>query len=209
MELLAVDIIEETTRNFANDPEVGRRLLWWLRHGQSCERWFQFEWAYRLESVLENRFPRTCWVGFERNRVDIVVYRKPFKPHRALYQQDISAGIEIKWCGNWAAADSIKETKKDLVKIRTHDKYSYPALALSVWLLATPSQSNDPFYFWISQQIESEKVSWEVLDKELRALKPDIRIEPVPISIPIDGKPCFSEFKIFCVGFFNDRAKCA
>lgn len=75
--LLDARIIEETTKSFATDPEVGCRLSWWLRHGQSCERWFQFEWAYRLELVLEKECPAAYSVGCERKYVDIVIYEKP------------------------------------------------------------------------------------------------------------------------------------
>jgi hypothetical protein len=197
------EIIDETTKKFADDPEVAKRLLWWLRNGHSCERWFQFEWAYILESVLSSRYPDTYSVGCERNGVDIVVCKKPFKDDRPLYQQDVSAGIEIKWCGNWAAANSIAETQKDLRKIREDIKYNYPALALSVWLFATPSQINDPFYSWIAKQIKEGKVDRKTLEQKITSLKPDFMTRSFPIAC---SKP-FSELEIFCVGFYNDKAK--
>ena len=93
------EIIDETTKKFADDPEVAKRLLWWLQNGHSCERWFQFEWAYKLESVLESKYKNTYSVGCERDRIDIVIYRQPFDPERPLYEQNIFAGIELKW---WA-----------------------------------------------------------------------------------------------------------
>ena len=61
------EIIDETTKKFADDPEVAKRLLWWLRNGHSCERWFQFEWAYKLESILESRYQNAYSVGCERD----------------------------------------------------------------------------------------------------------------------------------------------
>ncbi len=113
---------------------MAKRLLWWLQNGHSCERWFQFEWAYKLESVLENKYKNAYSVGCERDRIDIVIYRQPFKPERPLNEQTIFAGIELKWCGNWATKSSIAETQKDLENIHNGIKYYTPVLALSFWL---------------------------------------------------------------------------
>ena len=203
MDVLNAEIIKETTKEIADNPEMVQRLLWWLRHGQSCERWFQFEWAYRLESVLGKRFPSTYLVGCERDWVDIVVYQQTSKPELALNQQKVYAGIELKWCGNWSASNSIAETEKDLRKTRENVKYSYPVLALSIWLFATPSQNNDPSYSWIAKQIKKEKINWETLDPKLYSLKPDFRTDPFKIDCPKD----FGKLEIFCVGFYNEKAR--
>lgn len=165
MNLLDQEIIDTTTKKFAGDLEVANRILWWLRHGQSCERWFQFEWAYRLETVLKSEFPEAYSVGCERNFVDIVIY-KSFKSSIPLYESSVSAGIEIKWCGNWSAANSIAETEKDLRKIRENIKYNYPALALSAWIFATPAEKNDPLYSWVAKQIKAEKVDQPTLKQK-------------------------------------------
>ncbi|OQW33057.1 MAG: hypothetical protein A4E19_06850 [Nitrospira sp. SG-bin1] len=195
------EIIDETTKKFADDPEVANRLLWWLRNGHSCERWFQFEWAYKLESVLKGQLPDTYSIGCERNGVDIVIYEKPFK--FPLDQQNVSAGIEIKWCGNWSATSSVAETRKDLKKIQENIKYNYPALALSFWLFATPSENNDPFYSWIAKQIKKGKVNSETLKRNLTSLGPDIETGPYTIECPSD----FGKLEMFCIGFYNDKAK--
>jgi hypothetical protein len=197
------EIIDETTKKFADDPEVAKRLLWWLRNGHSCERWFQFEWAYKLQSVLERECPDTYSIGCERKYVDIVIYKKPFKQELALNQQNVFAGIEIKWCGNWATASSIADTEKDFSKIRETLRYSYPALALSVWLFATPFQNNDQSYSWIGEQIKNEKINRETLDDRLTSLKYDFRTKPSAIT----GLRAFGELEIFCVGLYNERAK--
>lgn len=203
------EIIDETTKKFADDPEVAKRLLWWLRNGHSCERWFQFEWAYKLQLVLKSRYQNAYSVGCERDYIDIVIYQQPFTQQPftklPLNKQNVFAGIEIKWCGNWATTSSIEDMCKDLEKIRTHKKYCYPTLALSVWLWATPSQSNDPFYSWISQQIQKEKIPYATLREKLLRLMPVFWTE----SFLIDGGPAFQELKVFCIGFSNERMKSA
>lgn len=202
MNSLDKKIIDETTKRFADDPEVANRLFWWLQHGFSCERWFQFEWAFKLESVLKCRYPGTYVVGCERDRIDVVIYQQPFQPERPLYQQNYSAGIELKWCGNWSANSSIAETEKDLQNIRENIKYSCPVLALSVWLFATPSQNSNPFYSWITKQIQKEMVNWETLQQKLTSLECNFMIGPYEIAC----QPGFGKLEIFCVGFYNEKA---
>ena len=197
------EIIDETTKKFADDPEVAKRLLWWLQNGHSCERWFQFEWAYKLESVLESKYKNTYSVGCERDRIDIVIYRQPFDPERPLYEQNIFAGIELKWCGNWATKSSIAETQKDLENIRKGIKYNTPVLALSFWLFVTPSEDNGPLYSWIAKLITKEKTDRETLGKKLTSLEYDIKVGPYPINCP----PNFGELEVFSIGFYNDKAK--
>ncbi len=198
------EIIDETTKKFADDPEVAKRLLWWLQNGHSCERWFQFEWAYKLESVLESRYQNACSVGCERDRIDIVIYQRPFpKPELPLYQQTISAGIELKWCGNWATASSIADTRKDLQNILQDTKYNCPVLALSFWLFVTPSETNDPLYSWIAKQIKAERVNREILKEKLDLLKPDIETGAYAIACPSG----FGKLEMFGIGFYNKKAK--
>lgn len=202
MDPLNREIIAETTKKFAYDHEVANRLLWWLRNGHSCERWFQFEWAYKLESVLESKYKDTYSVGCERDRIDIVIYRQPDLKH-PLYEQNIFAGIELKWCGNWATKSSIAETQKDLGNIRKGIKYNTPVIALSFWLFVTPSENNGPFYSWIAKHIKEEKVDRETLKQKLTSLGPDIETGPYTIECPSD----FGKLEMFCIGFYNDRAK--
>jgi len=203
MDPLNREIIAETTKKFACDHEVANRLLWWLRNGHSCERWFQFEWAYKLESVLKSKYNNTYSVGCERDRIDIVIYREPFDPEHPLYEQNIFAGIELKWCGNWATKSSIAETQKDLENIRKGIKYSTPVIALSFWLFVTPSENNGPFYSWIAKHIKEEKVDRETLKQKLTSLGPDIETGPYTIECPSD----FGKLEMFCIGFYNDKAK--
>lgn len=202
MDPLNREIIAETTKKFACDHELANRLLWWLRNGHSCERWFQFEWAYKLESVLENKYKNTYSVGCERDRIDIVIYRQRFQPERPL----IFAGIELKWCGNWAVngrKGSIAETRKDFQNVRKDKKYNCPVLALSVWLFVTPSENSGPFYSWIDKQIKAEKVDQQTLMQNLVSFEPDIKTGPYEIECPSD----FGTLEIFCIGVYNDKAK--
>jgi|GEM_PF-5820210 len=208
MNPINLEIIDETTKKFADDPELAKRILWWLRNGHSCERWFQFEWAYKLQSVLESRYQNAYSVGCERDYMDVVIYRQPFtqKPFTQLplNKQNDFAGIEIKWCGNWAVSGSkgsIAETQKDFQKI--HNKYNCPVLALSVWLFVTPSENNGPFYSWIAKQIKKEKVNIETLKHNLTSLDPHIETGPYTIECPSD----FGKLEMFCIGFYNDKAK--
>lgn len=199
-------IIDETTKKFADDPEVAKRILWWLRDGYSCERWFQFEWAYKLETVLKEQCQDTYWVGCERDYIDIVIYQNPFKPELPLRQQEYSSGIELKWCGNWSvngSKGSIAETQKDFRKIRKDKKYNCPVLALSVWLFVTPSENDGPFYSWIDKQIKKEKVDQQTLEQRLTSLEYDIEIGPHPINC----RPNLHKLKVFCIGVYNDKVK--
>lgn len=207
MDPLNREIIAETTKKFACDHELAKRLLWWLQNGHSCERWFQFEWAYRLKLVLESKYKNTYSVGCERDYIDIVIYQQPFTQHPftelPLNKQNVFAGIEIKWCGNWATASSIAETQKDLANMHKGIKYFTPVLALSFWLFITPSESNGPLYSWIAKQIKKEKTDRETLKQKLRSLGYDIKVGPYAIDCPRK----FGELEIFCIGSYNDSAK--
>jgi len=171
--------------------------------GHSCERWFQFEWAYKLESVLESRYQNTYSVGCERDYIDIVIYQQPFKAELPLNEQKVFAGIELKWCGNWSAKNSVAETQKDFQNIRKDKKYNCPVLALSVWLFVTPSENNGPFYSWIAKLIKKEKVDRETLEKKLTSLDYDIKTGPSVIYCPTN----FGKLEVFCIGAYNDEAK--
>lgn len=203
MNPLTREIIDKTTKKFADDPEVVNRLLWWLGNGHSCERWFQFEWAYKLESVLESRYQSTYSVGCERDRIDVVIYQQTFKPERPLYEQEIFAGIELKWCGNWSAANSIAETRKDIGNMRKGTKYKCPVLALSVWLLVTPSEDNGPLYSWIAKQIKKERINREALIQIITDLQSDFQTEPYAVNCPSN----LGRLEVFCIGTYNDMAK--
>lgn len=164
MNLLSKDIINKATEKFACDIEAGKRLSWWLLNGQSCERWVQFEWAYRLQEVLRtNLFPNT-YVGCEKNFIDVVLYDgSPFDPSKNDWQQlgDIKAGIELKWFGSWSfdMQYSIKPLKDDLKKINDESKYLFPALALAIVLVAKPKAagSSPTPYAWISRKVDGKK----------------------------------------------------
>jgi hypothetical protein len=230
MNLLDKSIIGRATQEFASDPKISKRLSWWLLHGQSCERWVQFEWAYRLQGVLQKEFPST-YVGFERYRIDVVIYKgPPYDISTNAWQQlqDIKAGIELKWFGSWAfdIKYSIDEFKEDIKKIKGETKYPFPALALAIFLVAKPKAatgSPDP-YAWISKQVNGKKRKGsndeikgfydysEMRDKLFQAMLDQKPVQgrdyfeagPYPITAQD-----FEKLEIWSVGFYNDKAKLA
>jgi hypothetical protein len=88
-------ILEAATRRLVGCADFGPRLHWWLQRGHSCERWLQFEWAYRLEQEVR---PAGFAVICEHCRLDVSLVTVggllPF------WKQQPAAGIELKWWGN-------------------------------------------------------------------------------------------------------------
>lgn len=105
-ELISPPRLRGATFALAKDAPFADRLAWWLRGAHAAERWFQFEWAYRLQDEVTPDWSVVC----EVQTVDVVV--RPVRDDSA----PPAAGVEIKWYGNWWV-DDLSMVRSDIDKI--------------------------------------------------------------------------------------------
>ena len=203
-------VIEKVIQDFARDPEIVKRLAWWLKGAHNCERWFQFEWAFRLDSHLQDLFPERYLVACEKHkRIDVVVYELPLPVAKKDILEDNSPAyaVELKWFRNWWVNEGeLEKLKDDVIKINT---YKIPALALATWLFVAPTEDNESFYCWISKLIRTGEgvANFSALENKGKkdtlngmAFKYNFKIGP--ISCP--HHPAFGELELWTVGFYNE-----
>lgn len=196
MNPLSRETLEETLRVFGSDPSISERLAWWLGHGQSCERWFQFEWAYRLARHLTSRF----FVACEHKRIDVAIF--PSTPQSAPWSNKPYAGIEIKWLGNWYV-DTFAGIRKDVDKV---DRFDFPAMALAVWLSAGPKPSSSA-YSWLMSQVEKG-----IGKAEFSQIRPSVvaavgREPEVEATASCFSHRDFETLELHAIGFQNALAR--
>lgn len=188
---LSQETIANVTRAFAQDPYTVNRLVWWIRHGFACERWFQFEWSYRLSEYLSNTYE----VGCEHKRMDIAIFKK-----QGIDWEKPSAGVEIKWFGNWWVDTTFKTLQADIEKVSKHD---FPALALAVWFFVKP-KTMVTSYKWIESQIE-KKGLLRIVDLQSKVVKNLGRKPSVELTVSCNAHTDFNKLDLHVMGFPNDK----
>lgn len=143
---LLIDVLDR----FLNQPGCYDKLKWWLLFGPSVERWFQFEYGFRLNEQLGSDYV----VGYERSVVDLVVHHR--KSDRfPVWDNEVVANIELKVAGNW---HTDKRTFQDIIvdqrKVEKCDQLPspLPGVVLVFWFFATPNPSAK-CYGWIASQV--------------------------------------------------------
>lgn len=57
MNPIEISVLHLATKIIVKAPHFEEKINWWLHSAHSTERWFQFEWAFQLQQVLdENLF---------------------------------------------------------------------------------------------------------------------------------------------------------
>jgi len=177
----------------ASDEAVVARIAWLAKRGFSSERWFQFEYAYRLERLLLGEYAVGCE---ETGRRDIVL--------RSLGSQSTDLATEIKWYASWyIREEQVAGFVNDIKKV---ESYTCPALALCVCLMAQP-RSGSESYSWI---LDQTKKGWGVRTREeliKRIWNPQLGPRDIEVECPCLPHPEFEQLSLFALAYRNDAAR--
>jgi hypothetical protein len=169
-----------------------KRIAWWLTSPHGAERWLQFELAFELQQLYQNRFAVLCEhrVPGAGTASDIVLIQNEQIAY-PVWESQPAGVFELKLSGNWYFnGRNIPVLQSDVAKV---NELPVPAVAAVCCVVVEPTQclsreTTSP-YRWIVESLESG-IGAPSFEKQMEGLcSADFQYELTgePIKLSVEG----------------------
>jgi hypothetical protein len=119
---LSSSVLKAAFRSVVLQNDFVDKIRWWLICPHAAERWLQFELAYRLNCLYDEKFVAAC----ETDKwADIAVFSPPSAFPLWNSENKPVAKLELKMLGNWWISNhEINGIKSDIQKVEGYDQPS-------------------------------------------------------------------------------------
>jgi hypothetical protein len=145
------DLLKESFQELCQRKRNKEILSWLATTGVSCEKWFQFEFGFYLNSLL-GKYGLCIYP--ELQRIDLPVFGIKEANEKEGWVQTLNIGIELKHLANWyTRKEQYGKIKGDINKIKDSDTYS---LLILFAIFAKPNKEYKNIK-WMRDQIENDQ----------------------------------------------------
>jgi hypothetical protein len=162
--VLSPSVLKSAFRLVVGQKDFVDKIRWWLISPHAAERWLQFELAYQLNCIYEEKFVAAC----EIERADIAIYSPLTAFPLWSSENKPIVKLELKMVGNWWISDhEINGIQRDIEKV---DGYHQPSAAIVFATVLGASTDNLQLKTLMDQIEVGRTASFQDVQRRLESL---------------------------------------